>query len=716
MSSGDGTDSRPTLPLTVALTLAACTLPAPTHAAWEVPPFESVRAEYRTSDHAILDRHGEPIQERRVDFHRRRVAWTPLDAIAPPMIATVIASEDRRFRDHAGIDWLALGKTSVSHVARWFGAKPEGSERGASTLSMQLASLLHEGVWKRDWKRGRRSFSEKWNQLFDARALERSWSKDQILEGYLNLISYRGELQGIASASWSLYGKAPSGLGLAESAVLSSLIRAPEARVSEINRRACAVAHVISPEWDCSGLPLSLTIGPVPAQLEEAPHLAQRLPVEAFAAGDVRSTLDRQIQRQVRETLQKQVRLLKDRNVHDAAALVVDHRSGEVLAYVGGLGAQATRAFVDGVTAKRQAGSTLKPFLYGLAIEKRRLTAGSLIDDVPTAFPVFGGLYEPKNFDHEFQGRAVPVKVALASSLNVPAVKTLSVLGVEPFVEKLRDFGIQSDLGADFYGPSLALGAMDVSLWELVQAYQALAEGGTLVPLHWQAEANSLRRRALSAPAAYIVQSMLSDRGARALGFGLGAVTNTRGWSAVKTGTSKDMRDNWCVGSSDRYTVGVWVGNTLGDPMWNVSGIMGAAPAWAEIMDSLHRTRVSREPRAPRTLVRENGTWYLAGTEHSPTAAPTWVGIQSPSDGEWIAHDPDIPVARQRIELLASGSREALAALAWQVDGQTLGSAEAATRITLPAPGQHHVALVGPDGQAVDSREFWVRGRSTVDE
>ena len=290
------------------------------------------------------------------------------------------------------------------------------------------------------------------------------------------------------------------------------------------------------------------------------------------------------------ETLQQHILSVQGQNVHDGAALVADNKSGEILAYVGNVGALASARFVDGTQARRQAGSTLKPFLYGLAFDKRILTPASLLDDAPLDVPAMNGIYRPENYDKQFHG-LVPARTALASSLNIPAVKVLNLVGVECFVQKLGDLGFEKLQAADFYGSSLALGAADVTLWELVNAYRSLANGGVWSPLclTFEENPNLTSRQVLSAGSAFLVSDILSDRESRSETFHLESPLSTRYWTAVKTGTSKDMRDNWCVGFSDHYTVGVWAGNFSGDPMWNVSGITGAAPAWIEIMNWLHR-------------------------------------------------------------------------------------------------------------------------------
>jgi penicillin-binding protein 1C len=444
----------------------------------------------------------------------------------------------------------------------------------------------------------------------------------------------------------------------------------------------------------------------------------------------LRSTLDAALQEVATERLREQLLAVRDRAVRDGAVLVADNATGEVLAYVGGAGELGSARWVDGVQARRQAGSTLKPFLYGLALEARLVTPASLIEDAPLDVPTATGLYRPRNYDERFAG-LVSVRTALASSLNIPAVRTLELVGAEALRLRLRDLGVAGlNEPGDFYGPALALGAADVSLWELVQAYRTLAAGGVWRPLVLRTEGapDARGRRVYPESVAYLVSDVLAHRESRSATFGLENVLATRFWTAVKTGTSKDMRDNWCIGYSRRYTVGVWVGNFSGAPMRDVSGITGAAPVWRDVMTWLHRDGAvpSRAPAPPpgvvgRRVVLEAAAepprleWFLAGTEPASPATPglrtALAGarpprILAPAAGTMVALDPDIPPARQRVVLEAAGG----AALRFVLDGADLGPA-AAPILWSPAPGRHTLALVDAEESAVDSVAFEVRGR-----
>jgi penicillin-binding protein 1C len=402
-------------------------------------------------------------------------------------------------------------------------------------------------------------------QVSAALALERAWSKGEILEAYLNLITFRGELQGIAAAARGLFDKDPSGLSEAESLILASLIPSARSMTEAVARRALRLAARTGSEATAEEIAAltAQTLGRpyrIRPQVALAPHVARML---LRGEGErARSTLDGGLQIFALEALNRQLGQLRERNVHDGAVLVVDNVTGDIIAYAANQGGTSSAPHVDGIRALRQAGSTLKPFLYGLAIEKEFLTAASILEDSPLQIPTAGGLYVPENYDREFLG-PVSLRTALSSSLNIPAVRTLMLVTPDSFVERLRALGMTSlEHEADYYGFSLALGSADVTLYELVNAYRTLANRGRWGALRIAAgEAPEALVPVMDGRAAFIVSAILSDREARSATFGLENPLATRFWTAVKTGTSKDMRDNWCVGYSERYTVGVWVGN-----------------------------------------------------------------------------------------------------------------------------------------------------------
>ncbi|GJJ03908.1 penicillin-binding protein 1C [Duganella rhizosphaerae] len=680
---------------------------------FSVPTPEQVRAAYRSSEAELLDRHGQPVQSLRIDMKVRRLPWVALADISPSLPAAVLQAEDQRFYEHGGVDWSAATKAAWDNLFR-------GRPRGASTITMQLAAQLDPHLQAS--AKGR-SWGQKWDQIKAARQLDATWTKQQIMEAYLNLVSFRGELQGVGAAARGLFGKAPSGLNLTESMILASLLRGPGAAPKVVWQRACALSRELKAPATCNEIELRTLVAMgrplLAAELPSAPQVAQQLLTGASGGQAVRSTLDGELQRYAQTALRQQLMTLRERNVNDGALVVLDNASGEILAYVGNAGVGE----VDGVAALRQAGSTLKPFLYELALERRLITAASVMDDTAIDISTPSGLYIPQNYDKDFKGH-VSVRTSLASSLNVPAVRTLVMTGMERFYERLHDVGLSSLTEApEFYGYSLALGSAEVSLLELTNAYRALANGGMygaviLAPRAGAAPAPA-SRRVLDARAAFIVGDILSDRAARSLTFGLKNELATTFWSAVKTGTSKDMRDNWCMGYSDKYTVGVWVGNFDGQSMWDVSGVTGAAPVWRDVMDYLHRGQASRAPQPPTGVLHQQivyqpalesarGEWFIAGTETPVIAlvqdtqrAPK---ILYPGEASIIAVDPDIPDAVQRVFFQAQAGK----GLHWRLDGADLGQANA-DYAWRPVTGPHQLALIDANAQVVATTRFHVR-------
>lgn len=657
-----------------------------------LPDFETVRSSFRSSETLLLDRHGEVLHRLRTDFQVRRGAWVALGDTSPALRMALLLSEDRRFHEHSGVDWWAVS------AAAWGNLWHERT-RGASTLTMQLAGLLDPALQRPTSTA--RGLSQKWAQASAARELETRWRKDQILEAYLNLVPFRGEIVGIDALSHTLFGKSPHALNAPESALAAALIRAPNAPASRVAERACRLLQQMQdPKADCLSVDVlaGMTLHRRDWAPSEgvAPHLAQRLirqvnedlntalsdgrTGEDIVTGlhdghpTVRSTLDGSLQRLAVDTLRTQLRELQGRHVEDGAVVVLDNVSGDVLAWVGSSGSLSRAAQVDGVMARRQPGSALKPFLYAQALAEHRLTAASLLDDSSAQLPTASGLYMPQNYDHRYQGW-VSVRTALGSSLNIPAVRTLVMVSPDAFHRQLQRLGMHFPEGSGYYGYSLALGSAEVSLLQLANAYRALANGGQWCPVHLLPEAHrrgapssltgpvehadgpaaiapkpasssfpdaSIRtndeerqwppencHQALDAGAAFIIGDILSDRHARLPTFGLDSVLDTRFWSAVKTGTSKDMRDNWAVGYSQRYTVGVWVGNASGAPMHDVSGTSGAAPVWATLMRELHRHEASRPPSPPAGVVRLQVDFGGFSKTMLETAGPDEHGVQA---------------------------------------------------------------------------------------
>lgn len=725
-----------------AATVLLCLAASPVGA---VPSFEAVKQGWRSSDWILLDRHGVPIQRLRADFGAWRGDWVRLEDVSPALREALLVSEDKRFYQHSGVDWRGVAAAAWANL--W-----NTRTRGASTVTMQLAGLLSQ-----DRRGAQRSVREKIDQTLDALALERSWRKDQILEAYLNEVPLRGEQVGIAALSETLFGKRADALDQREAALAVALVRAPNAAPSAVVRRACAIQHELG--TDCADLdsfvrlalarPARSRAGFAQGAEGLAPHFARRVFASRHAPPGtrLRSTLDAGVQRIAAGALRRTLTELARRgggnasHIADGAVVVLDNASGAVLAWVGSSGGLSAAPAVDAVLAPRQAGSTLKPFLYASAFDDKRLTAASLLDDSVLDLPAGNGLYVPQNYDRHFRGW-VSARTALASSLNIPAVRTLMMVTPERFARQLRTLGLPLTQDGDYYGYSLALGSADVTLLSLSNAYRALARGGVVSPTvdTLPAAAPHATQRVFSDAASFVVADILSDRQARLTTFGLDSVLDTSYFTAVKTGTSKDMRDNWTVGFSRRYTVGVWVGNADGAPMRDVSGVSGAGPIWRTVFDYLHTREggAAARPAPPRGVVRSavhyqppvepaRDEWFLNGTvltqvrlsslhagapdADSVDAATALASarIAEPVDGTLFALDPDIPPANQRLSFDVSGvDARTRRQLRWRLDGQPLPGGVPLR--WLPWPGRHRLSLTDGRGRMLDEVGFEVRG------
>ena len=674
-----------------------------------LPTFGDLKAHWQPSEAWLYDRSGHVLDQVRVDFDARRLAWTPISAISPELSRAVIRAEDRRFMNHGGIDWLAIAGSLRARVS---GQK----SRGASTITMQLSAFLSPEIARP----GSRSMIDKLRQARAAWAIESRWSKTEVLEAYLNLVPLRGEVQGVGAGALMLFGKSPAALDRREAAVMAALLPDPGAAGPRVAERACRLL----PAADCPALQAladsavtSVRLGAIDRGL--APHLAAHL---LTAPGmKVTTTLDPRIQALAVTALRHQLEGLGARRVRDGAVVVLDNASGEVLAYVGGVGMGSTAAAVDGASALRQAGSTLKPHLYAQLIEKKWLTAASILEDSPVQLDTASGLYVPRNYDNAFMG-PVTVRRALANSLNVPAVRALLLDGVQPFRDRLWDLGytgLQED--GSYYGYSLALGSAEVTLLQQANAYRTLANLGRWSALRLRKDDPAGAERQLIDPAAaWIIGDVLADAGARAGTFGVDSALRLPFWAAAKTGTSKAMRDNWCIGYSDRFTVAVWVGNLEGDPMRAISGTSGAAPVWRDVMIALHQDRAGRQPPRPADVRVQHialaglgepprSEWFKAGTAQAKMAsAPAFARrprITNPVSGAVYAFDPDIPANRQSLGVAVVGPVENFRLA---VDGREFAKAPNMPQLPM-IPGSHLLALLDESGRTVDQVRFTVK-------
>ena len=664
---------------------------------------------------AFEDRGGVPLGTilARDDEHAVRV---PLERVSPRFVAAILAAEDARFGAHGAVDPLALAR------AAWQLAVAHRPVSGGSTIAMQLARLRFGAP---------RTLLGKVREIVLAERIAAGTAPATILEAYVNRLPMGGDLVGVEAGARAYFGVPAADLDLAQSAFLAALPNDPagldpyahrdalERRRLAVLRRMAAIGAASAADVRRAGAERIVVLPPREG-IFAAPQLLFRLAAHvAPPATRVRTTLDAALQRAVENETAHVTGALGERNVRDAAAIVLDNRDGAILAYAGSANYFARRGAGknDGVVALRQPGSTLKPFLYELAFEKRLVRPTTILPDVPTTYAIPGmRTYAPSDYSTRFAG-PVRARIALADSLNVPAVRVLSAVGVDAFLRRLRALGFTHlTKSAGHYGLGLALGDGEVSLEELAGAYATIANGGRLVHPHALADAGPAGgSRAAPGPAIgsprewALVTDMLADAHARARAFGVASLLRTSFPSAVKTGTSSDFRDTWTVGFTRRFTVATWVGNFDGAPMQRVSGVTGAAPLWNHVI----RRVMQRQPEAafapPRGYVRRP---MCATTGRRPTPScesvvpellddgdlATWARTPAPLPrvyDAWLAQQParsgeqlrivapqngDVFVAARgaRIAVIAHGADAA----SWDVNGANVAAHGA--RWTLP--------------------------------
>ena len=507
--------------------------------------------------------------------------WLALAEIDPDLLEAFVAGEDHRFYDHHGVDARAVGRALKDNL------RARRVRSGASTITMQLARLLRPGA-SRTWR-------GKVIQAFWALRLEAHLSKQQILEQYLNRVPLGQGTVGVDAAAALYFNASATRLSLGQAALLAGLASAPStdnpfvASERARSRRALVLGRIgrygyaTRDELDrASHEPL---VAPRAAPPFLAPHFTSRVLqwLDTTANGGTwRTSLDLPLQTALEAEVRHTVNTLSDRGVREAALVVLDNATGELLAWVGSPDFWADSAGqVDMVVSPRQPGSALKPFLYGLAFD-RGYTPASVLPDVPRAYPTSTGPYQPRNYDRRFHG-PVRVREALASSYNVPAVELADRVGAASLLRVLHGAGFGSlTRSAQYYGLGLALGNGDVTLLELANGYRGLATGGVWHEVEWRNVGpnpqSALDRRFISVGSAALVLDILADPVARIPGFGIDTPFDFPFHAAVKTGTSHHFTDNWAVGVTGGFTVAVWVGNFDGQPMRGVSGVTGAGP------------------------------------------------------------------------------------------------------------------------------------------
>jgi len=518
--------------------------------------------------------------------------FPPLRSVPDKFRRALILYEDRRFAWHPGVDPIAIVRAARDNLLH--GAVVSGG----STITMQLTRIARGNPPRR--------YLEKAIEALLALRLEMSHSKDEILALYASHAPFGGNVVGLEAAAWRYFGRDPGRLSWAEAALLAVLPNSPALIHPGRNRAVLhakrdALLRHLGADGQLTALDLDLALRePLPGEPLAlpgyAPHLLDSLRTERPGEYRFHSTLDAELQRSVEEAVQRHAEGLRRQAIYNTAALVVDNRSFEVLAYVGNAEWSATgeRGYaVDIVRRPRSTGSLLKPFLYAVMLDGGEVLPGTLVPDVPTQYSG----YIPENFDRTYRG-AVPAQVALAQSLNVPAVRMLRTHGVSRFYESLRDLGLGTLRRApQEYGLTLILGGAEGTLWDLTAMYANLAELARRDTVHARLPYRSMLRQMGEAPAsmraaeispaaAWLTLDALLEvaRPAEEANWRNFASSRKIAW---KTGTSFGLRDAWAIGTSSRYTVGVWAGNASGEGRPGLTGGQVAAPLMFDLFNRL---------------------------------------------------------------------------------------------------------------------------------
>ncbi len=540
----------------------------------------------------LLDRNG-TLLKGATSAQGERLHWTPLKNIPLSLQQAFLLAEDQKFYQHLGVDIGALVRATWQLLTNFRGVS------GASTITMQTVRL--------HWPK-LSGLKGKLSQMFQAVRVELYESKQSILEHYLNLVPFAYQVAGVHQACRYFFGKSCSRLSLAESAALAIIPRNPSFythNLHKLKHQRNLLLKKLHPQHSllltqALTEPLELKFQRMPT---EAHHFIQQVTQHYPEQSQVQTTLDLNLQKKVQSLLQQQVSGFPKLG-NAGAVLVVHNPSSEVRAYVGSPSFfGAGHGMFDAVQARRSPGSTLKPFVYALALEKGWNLA-SVLPDIPMTFKTGNGTFTPRNYSGKFSGPQ-QLRFALAGSLNIPVFHLTSKLGVDTVLHFLRDLGFQLDKEASYYGAGVSLGNGEVSLWELVQAYHGLSRGGTFQKLKLVPDNNSPQLQ-LSAETAFLISDVLSDSDARSLEFGRGGPLEFAYDVAVKTGTSNSFRDQWTIGYTPDYTVGVWKGNADGSPLKaKVGASRGAALLFREVIQILEKNSSSKAFQQPKTITSQ---------------------------------------------------------------------------------------------------------------
>ncbi len=578
----------------------------------------------------IYDRHGNLLYQIYKDENRTLVG---LNELPSHLIAATLAAEDKNFFAHHGVDISGIIRAAYKNFLN--------CKLKADSCSMQGGSTITQQLIKNTLLTPERTLIRKVKELVLSLQAELKYSKEEILTMYLNQVGYGGTAYGVEQASWQYFAKSARDLNLAESAFLAGLPISPTTlspfgtnpHLAKIRQQQVLENMVkegnISENEKVQALNTPLSFHPQEINIR-APHfvmyiknlLVQQFGEEMVSRGGlvVTTSLDLTIQDLLTQEINQELSRLSSLNVTNGAGLVISPTNGEVLAMVG------SRDFFDtahdgqvNVTLQpRQPGSSIKPITYALALS-RGLNPSSIIEDSPICFKLQGQPdYCPQNYDGKFHGN-VTLRTALASSYNIPAIKLLNSYGLDNMISLAQQLGITTWQDPSRFGLSLTLGGGEITMVDLASVYSVFANGGTKIPLNPILSVTDNAGSKLSFgttppptqvidPAiAYQINSILSDKSARAPAFGFNSILNVSPTVAVKTGTTNNLRDNWTFGYTPNILVATWVGNNDNSPMSKVaSGITGASPIWANVIRQLLPQLPPVTFTPPSNLVKAN--------------------------------------------------------------------------------------------------------------
>ena len=571
--------------------------------AWWVLPYgvalPSSLSEAGQASTRFVARGGEPLRQLLSSDGQRVGERLAFEEIPKVLIDATLAAEDKRFFMHSGIDWLAIARAARSNIAAGRVVS------GASTITQQLVKISACG--------GRRTLWRKFVEAMQARRLERVWTKQEILAAYLNRVSYGNLLTGCSSAAQGYFSKPLSDLTAAEAAFLAALPQAP-GRMNPFRNpkdalqrrqrvlRLMAAAGALSEAQLEVALHQEITLQRFVGGFA-APHAVEMLRAEQVT-GEVRTTIDRALQDRVETIIRERLNGLEARHVSQAAVVVIENRTGDVLALAGSRDFfSAEGGQINGAWAPHSPGSAVKPFTYEMAFEKGH-TPASIIADLPIEFTTSTGIYRPENYDHKLYG-PMTCRAALGNSLNISAVKVLqNIGGPEVLLGRLHALGLKTlTETAEHYGLGLTIGNAPVRLVELANAYACLARLGISKPWRLVPGEEATDGRVMDEAECWLIADILSDNQARLLTFGSSSPLRLPFRAAVKTGTSSTYRDNWTLGYTPEFTVGVWAGNFDNTPMQSVSGVTGAAPIFRDVFVELQSRFGTSWYERPTTIV-----------------------------------------------------------------------------------------------------------------